>query len=459
MSTITGLKKEIKRSRTAFEAFLNNLSPLNIPSLSLQAQPIDELCGILSEKPCFEGKTLFFIIDEYENLLDYQQTIVNTLIKHAEAYSFKVGVRELGWRRKSTLNPQEQLTSPADYELIDIHQQLQDGSYSSLAAKICNHRIQKISGENAISDVSQLFEDMSMEEEALKLGVLESVSIQLSENEINSDKKQFLKSIDPLETFFILYWARVKSIDLDDVIDEAMARGRSWKQRYDNYKYSMLFLIRRGKTGVRKYYSGWRTLLLLSGGNIRFLLQLLYESTQIHNAEGFDYSIKISAETQTRAAQIIGKKNLSELEGLEVNGAQLTKLLLGLGRVFQVMARELKGSAPETNQFYIPADDTMNEEARVLLTSAVMHLALVRSTGNKLADDSALKDYDYSIHPIFAPFFVFSHRKKRKMSIESIQLMDLVANSKSTIKEILESKNYTESVSYTHLTLPTTPYV
>ena len=47
----------------------------------------------------------------------------------------------------------------------------------------------------------------------------------------------------------------------------------------------------------------------------------------------------ISPDTQTIAAQQIGRKNLAELEGVSVDGAQLTKLLLGLGRIFEVLAQ------------------------------------------------------------------------------------------------------------------------
>ena len=61
------------------------------------------------------------MLDEYENFEDYQQEVINTIIKHTGAlYTFKIGIRELGWRRKSTLNPNEQLIHPADYVRIDI---------------------------------------------------------------------------------------------------------------------------------------------------------------------------------------------------------------------------------------------------------------------------------------------------------------------------------------------------
>ena len=127
-----------------------------------------------------------------------------------------------------------------------------------------------------------------------------------------------------------------------------------------------------------------------------------------------------------------------ELEGLSVHGAQLTKLLLSLGRIFEVLAQNPHGHAPELTQFHLP-DDLPLGHAAPLLTAAVMHLALVRSVSNKRSKrmDFDLKSYDYSIHPIFAPFFTFSHRRKRKMKISPHQLLALVNEPRAAIRQIL----------------------
>jgi len=124
-------------------------------------------------------------------------------------------------------------------------------------------------------------------------------------------------------------------------------------------------------------------------------------------------------------------KNVAELEGLSVQGAQLTKLVLGLGRVFQVLAYRPEGHSPEQNQFALSDKGLPTSEIIALLNAAVMHLALVRSAGTKLAGDEDVRAYDYSLHPIFAPFFVFSYRKKRKLSLPAAKLLGLVEDSKA----------------------------
>jgi hypothetical protein len=170
----------------------------------------------------------------------------------------------------------------------------------------------------------------------------------------------------------------------------------------------------------------------------------------LHYRRHKSFDTAISAEDQTLAAQAVGKKNLSELEGLSVSGAELTKLLLGLGRVFGQMAGAPIGHAPEINQFHLsdeePTDNALALQSRVahLLDSAVMHLALLRWPGTKLGSEVDTRDYDYAMHPIFSAFFVFSYRRKRKMVLDSSDILGLVATPRDTIRSLLTRHHRSE---------------
>ena len=90
----------------------------------------------------------------------------------------------------------------------------------------------------------------------------------------------------------------------------------------NNHFYASLFSIRTGKVGIRKYYTGWDTYLSLANGNIRYLLELVHAALLEHlnvleesNTTNF---IPITYDVQTNAAIQIGRKNLTELEGLSV---------------------------------------------------------------------------------------------------------------------------------------------
>ena len=70
-----------------------------------------------------------------------------------------------------------------------------------------------------------------------------------------------------------------------------------------------------------------------------------------------------------------------------------------------------------------------------------MHLALVRNSGTKLSEQAATQEYDYWLHPIFAPFFIYSYRRKRKMLLAMDLLEGLVDRPRPTIRHILSNTN------------------
>ncbi|MBD0222652.1 hypothetical protein IAG11_22785, partial [Acinetobacter baumannii] len=146
----------------------------------------------------------------------------------------------------------------------------------------------------------------------------------------------------------------------------------------------------------------------------------------------------IDYEFQTKATQLIAKKNFTELEGISINGATLTKLLLGLGRLFEVLASNSEGHAPEVNQFYLNNLSENHNNVEAILNHAVMHLALIRIPGTKINDSSTTKEFDYMIHPIFAPFFVFSHRKKRKLTLEPQDILTLIDDPKKALRYLIQ---------------------
>jgi len=178
----------------------------------------------------------------------------------------------------------------------------------------------------------------------------------------------------------------------------------------------------------------------LAAGNIRFFLELVDRSLIFHLQDGGRWGTPVSYKMQTETAQYVGRKNLEELEGVDVEGAKLTKLLLGLGRIFQVMAADPMEHTPEVTQFQIGSgisSEGENDRAARLLASAVNHLALLRLVGSKPSDPGDTKDSDYAVHPIYSAFFCFSYRRKRKMTLTYDQILLLVDNPKAAINDVL----------------------
>lgn len=430
-----------------FQSQINNIADGDMPLLSMCGDPIKILTEkVVGLKP-FSCKMFYLLVDEYENLEDYQQRVINTLIKHnTEDYTFKIGVKELGWRVKQTLNPQESLYDPADYVLFDISKKLvEESHFESFAKEVCQKRIQELIDDNKKTEftIEKSLQSISMEDEALLLKVEDS-EIMKQYISLPIDILEKISHLTPLYKFYLAHWSLSHDIGLKDMIKRYLDNPSKSDSDYSNYKYSMLFKIRKGRgmVGIQKYYAGWSIFVLLSHGNIRYLMELVYRAYEKHIKEGNDLLVPISPSNQTIAAQDAGLKNLMELEGLSNNGAQLTRLLLGFGKIFNVLARSDGKIRPEVNQFCIKG--VQNSERLPIITNAVMNLALIRMPGNKLNDEANTKESMYMLHPIYAAYFVYSHRKKRKLDVTEQQLMDVVQNKKDIIKNILSNCNVSE---------------
>lgn len=443
-----------------FQSIINNPKVENLSILSMSGVPITIATEQALTLGQFKGKLIYILIDEYENFEDYQQMVINSLIKHTtEYYTFKIGVRELGWRIKTTYNTTELLHDPADYVLIKIEKELQDKSFSEFAKKVCQPRIMKLfSNESDIDsfDIVNSLESVSIERESELLGIEKNKYYKEFDN---IDKKSFKKisNLPKLFIFLIAYWAKWHKMTLKEAINDYLKHTDQWKQRYDNYKYEMLFKIHkgRGKGGIQKYYAGWNTFIKLSQGNIRYLMELIYKAYEKHLLNNEPLNKPVSLYNQTIAAQEVGEKNLMELEGLKENGAQLIKLLLGFGRIFNVLSCGEGKFAPEKNQFSIENSDSISEDCNKILIPAVMHLALIRIPGNKLTEEANTRDYIYTLHPIYSAFFVFSYRRKRKIIINQKEFLGIVNTPKLTIKSILERCKIPDNISGTNRPLPT----
>lgn len=431
----------IDQARLRLEMYINNLGQTR-PRLSPRQTPLSLLMSELKKLDGHCATSFYIIFDEYENFLDYQQRVVNTLLKHGgDNYFFKIGVRELGWRVRSTLGEHETLISPADYERIHIEEALKD-TFVEFARDVCQSRMAAHAqgDEKSTVRMDSFLAQLTLKEEAELLGVAPKVASLRGKIEGDPESRH-LATLHDYELFVFQELNKGDpSLALRDITAYA-ASDKAQLERYGNYSYALLFLVASKGARIQKYYTGLQTMALLSARNIRFFMQLLNESIRLHIEAGSSASTPISPEIQTLAARDVGLTYLRELEGVSTQGAKLAKLILGLGRLFQIMASNPVGAKPECNQFEInkstkPSIDVSIELDR-LLSDAVMHLALLRSQGTKLLTEGDTRSWDYSPHPIFSAYFGYSHRRKRKMAINDHDLLGIVSQPQEAIRKLL----------------------
>lgn len=168
-------------------------------------------------------------------------------------------------------------------------------------------------------------------------------------------------------------------------------------------------------------------------------MTLVHQSYRLHIENNRDIKEAVSVENQTIAAKNVGWKNLTELEGSCNIGVKLTQLVQSLGTIFKRLARDGDKNAPEVDQFDMEGEISI--DVRNILNLAVMNLALVRMPSNKMSGLKSIKDFQYQLHPIFAPFFDYSFRKKRKMTLTNSDIIGCIETPNDTVAAILGRRN------------------
>lgn len=440
------LESQIRTAIIKLEIFVNNQTPEREATFSLTEAPLRIFVTELDTAGLLNGATVFCCIDEYENLLDYQQAMLNTYIKHAAPpLSFKIGVRKNGLRTHRTTDDSDLLRTPDDYALVEIAEE----GFEYFALAVCELRLGRAveEGINVTTKLDEFLVDLSFSEEASRLGadkIANEVLDHLSKQ--NKDLWQEFSDRPKSETYFLKYWHEKTGTDIETLARDWKENDSQWSIRLGNHGYASLFWLSRGK-GIRtkKYYCGARTFLALPAGNIRYFLELMDSaiSIELDSMEHLcDDTLRISPKSQTLAAKEVGTRRIDQLEGLAEHGVKLKRLVLGIGRVFFELARTPASKTPEVTSFILTGDPNDQQKIRKILLEGVGHLAFTVSPRTK-ETGVEIKDDEYRIHPIFSTYFVISHRKKRRRPFDASDLLSVITNPSKGMDRLLGSTERT----------------
>lgn len=445
--SLVDLSSAIDLAVANVEANVNGrISELSSSSRSVLGRPLDYLFGAMDGLGVSRAKPFMFCLDEYENLAPYQQVLVNTLVKQVGSapYTFKIGVRNTVAIDRSTMIDGQPLQDPADFVTVDIVTVLKDESFEDFAATVIEQRLKLVSSD--LGAPSELFPGLSIDEEADLLGaeaVKGELLSELDDNPAVTPAEQaYAHQLSNFEACMVLRWAKAHAEDPIEVLRFSRSSPDQWKTRCGNYGYAMLFTIRERRVGERKYYAGWKTYCQLADGNIRYMIRLVYEALRLHIVEGGVLPSPISTISQTRAASRVGETTIRDLQGWSRQGAALTRFALGLGSIFEGLARDAALTTPEVNQFRVryPNSEDAMRPVDDLLGEAVGQGILIAFDGDKNARSSgATRQPDYQLHPVLSPYFVYGSRRGRRMIITASDVLSLTQRGQAalTIRRVL----------------------
>ncbi len=445
--SLEDLRNAVADAIQDLELFVNNIdaSHDDAPIFSPPESPVRAIAQLVWQLDGLD-RPLLCCIDEYENLLPYQQAALNTYIKHSEfPLSYKVGMKADGLKTRDTLTEGDPLRTPADYREIDIADSLDDAFFEEILRRRMHFARQ--AGVGIPKDVADFLIPLSRLAEAKKLGATRVADGVREDLGSRVEVSTWVKTIADGDLILLRYRSDVEGTPLLDVAKRFMDDEHAWRNVRNNHGFPSLFWLSRGRRGARrrKYYCGISTILKIANGNIRFFLELIGDSVRNALPDELSDPIVVGPEQQTDAARAVATRQLEQLDSLGPHGGELKRLVLGIGKLFFELTRRPEGRTPEPTSFVLTGDVEDVAVIHKRLRIGIANLVFVSNPRTKATSDVEIRDEEYSLHPILAPFFEISYRKKRRITVSANHLCMLQRHPKTAMTQLLSSVDRTRS--------------
>lgn len=390
-------------------------------------------------------------IDEYETLQEYQQKIVNTLIKHSSLpVIFNIGLRPKGMKTSETISETETIEAPHDYELLLLG--FEQDQYPEIIKSICQKRIAlgKEQGkipETASDDIEFYLGNYSIEQELEKINQttkkpphIEKLH-QLINNRAQEEGcteqeiEELCKTLcdeAPILNSRMHYALLCKKTHYTPTLKDLYSSYTTNDERYSdwlhNRKNGVIYLLCK-ETKREKMYFGFDVFSALSSNIVRYFLELCEQSFKIAFLNDYDWNSQISPETQTEAARYVSEYKIVDIAGYEPYGKELRIFVQYLGQIFNKLhtAEDNTLGEPEPNHFNTK-DLSLPDSSKKIIASAIMWNVLQEGeTTKKKQSKLSPETVDYYLNKIYVPYFGISYRNQRKIFISVEILQDLFA--------------------------------
>lgn len=440
-----------------FKNFDETKPPTLIPLREFLRALIDELHSKLTY---LAGSVFAVYVDEYENLLEYQQKLLNTLIKSGEPpLIFHVAMKPNGMRTRSTTGP-ESIQEVADFRLIRLDDALAP-QFRLFAAELFFFRLIGEAGApetstpiklDVLRDEKRITERLSdTQYQARVFAEMERILPAKTYGEIARDvfddpvlfgrwKKIVaagllrLKSNRTAEEFWIkqvpeasivcaaLLHQRSKKADEVFLELNAYASGKPSKFKEGEWIHhlllgTLLLLYLPYRQRSCPIYAGFDAFAKLSRTNVRHFLELCHLSVGSFPRAVSLSDFSVTIDSQAKAAFAASQKFRKEVSGSGDHGNRLLAVVNVLGKVFRLSQSRESQSEAERTHFSI-LDEEMSGVAKIILDEAVKWSVLFEEPETKVKGNR-YESSDYVLNPIYAPFFGISYNKGRKLEIQS----------------------------------------
>ena len=394
---------------------------------------VRQFCEELCKESRLKETCFCVLLDEFENLTVSEQRVINSYIKSSSFFlTYKVCMRPDGFLTKNTLAEKEQLIFGHDYEEFDYVKDIvgSDGELRRHLREVCSNRLAYF-----YSELGNAFDKSALEVDNY-LDYVDDVKDIETWDRIDEYKDELRKVINnyfknsvevineitdaiTLKLILVLYEKGINEKEIFSNISKKSDKYRNWMH---NYKQNIIFQII-SECEQTKKYCGFDTFVKLANGNARTVLEILhYAFGDYDEMAGGKYGT-ISIKRQTDAVNKVAELSFLQIDYIPVNGYRVKSLANALGNLFAEVMQDGRARKFETNSFSIKATTMLTREQTDELID-VLHDATVwgilipfKATKIKNPGDIVFDGKDYMLHPILAPFFKISYRKKQKCEL------------------------------------------
>lgn len=437
-----------------------------------------------------EQSTYCIYIDEYENLLPYQQRVINTYIKHSEPpLIFNVAIKVNGMSETLTLS-EERLENRADFNIVNLESEIDGGEFKLYVAEIFLKKISQASPH--LSKIIDLdfgaLQEKHRTGERKKEDYEASISSKIDRifpgrthddlaNEVFNTPRYIKKLREEIkkalefkncttftpDTFILddhkkasivcsslLFRSRIAPSEVAEELNKLkegtennFTGSRSWE--HNNFVGCYLRIITSYKANST-FYSGFDVYAALSNGNVRHFLELARTAiSQIDDISLTD-GLTISNRSQDYAAKVTSEELYREISRFTPYGKQLKSLVAGLGGLFQEYGKRETQSEPEIIHFSLKANTSMPQDSDFKILSEAEKWGVLKSVAStKQKTLGSGVDFDYLFNPVYSPFFNITYRKGRKIELDIADFRGLYQNGSEYVKQLSKKLKLSDS--------------
>lgn len=492
--TIDALEQLVEDRLAGLDLWVRNPSRCEVPifvhfTLILTALAED----LAKHSPRLKMLAFRVFVDEFENLLPRHREIVCDAIKHPGP---KMAVHIAHKREAVTdfkTSGEERVVEMHDIRTIDIEVlMVKDNDFEALAAELFLLRLYQADGavscpafkpellhdvahlpyrstpayrQEIIGYAKQILPEMlapeiaqkALEDPSLRRRIIEMINKGLefqglagvvkAEDLINEEVPEASVVLGA-----VLNRNNQSGAEVLSLFQDLVKKGRSKSDAFyktggwvDNNLYGCLFHLYAGlPRRPNILYAGFSRFCKIAAPNLRFFQELCHNTLllayQRQSAGEIGKPLRVDQNIQATAALQVSNAMFEDVLQLGPHGDRLLDFARRLGGLFEAYNKRRSQSEPEINHFSINSADAnqLSETAQVILREAKIWSVLweTKDTKNKAEYDAA--QYELILNTIYAPHFKISYRKRRKITLTTMQLDVILTQSDSQFELLLK---------------------